>query len=145
MAGRNQERLQQLIQVTLKCPEGFAKVKSLLRRVGINPKGTKKLFQTCHILREGNQFYICHFKELFWIDGRDNNMDRLDVERRNRIISLLADKGLIDVDMSGLSFSPKAARSVFIVPYAEIEQWLLCAKYRFRKTKRITPINGTIN
>lgn len=145
MVARNRERLQQLIRVKLKAPDGFIRVKSLLRRIGLNPRGSKTLYQTCHILRDGNDFYICHFKELFWADGRENNMDNLDVERRNRIINLLVEKKLIEADTSNLQFSPRAAKSLFIVPYAETEQWTLCSKYRFKKSKRIVPTDGTIN
>lgn len=79
------------------------------------------------------------------MDGRENNMDELDLERRNRIVMLLAEKKLIEVDISNLQFSAKAAKSVFIVPYADTEQWTLCSKYRFRKSKRIVPTDGTIN
>jgi hypothetical protein len=131
--------------VNLKQPDSFDRIKDLLRRVGINPKNTTNLFQTCHILRDGNEFYICHFKELFWIDGKSNNMTVLDVERRNRIISLLVRKNLIDVDLSNLPFTLKAARSIFIVPFAEINNWKLHSKYKFRKARRISPKHGTIN
>lgn len=145
MVARNPQRVQQLIKVQLITPEGFTKVKSLLRRIGLNPKGSKRLYQTCHILRDGNEFYVCHFKELFWIEGRHNSMDALDIERRNRIISLLIEKKLIKAETADLSFSIKAAKSLFIVPFSEVERWTLCSKYKFRKSKRITPENGTIN
>jgi hypothetical protein len=145
MAVRNYERLQSLIKVQLKHQDSFIKIKSLLRRIGINPKGTNKLFQTCHILRDGNSFYICHFKELFWVDGKENHMSQFDVERRNKIITILHEKKLIDVDINSLHFSKKASRSVFIVPFAYVESWELHSKYKFRKTKRISPENGTIN
>lgn len=145
MAERKEDRIKHLIRVKLKDRESFKVIKNFLRRVGINPAGTKKLFQTCHILRHGNDFYICHFKELFWLDGREDRMTELDRARRNKIISILAEKGLIQVNLSNLHFNNKASKTVFIVPYPEIPQWSLCAKYRFRKTVRITPINGTIN
>jgi hypothetical protein len=143
--GPKEERIDQLVKVKLKDRESFSVIKSLLRRIGINPFGTKNLFQTCHILRHGNDFYICHFKELFWIDGRDDQMTQLDRERRNKIISILAEKGLIQVDLSTLSYSNRAAKTVFIVPYPELPQWSLRPKYRFKKTVRIKPIHATIN
>ncbi len=145
MAERIEDKLVQLVKVELTCPENFTKIVALLRRVGINPFGTKHLYQTCHILRRGNDFYICHFKELFWVDGRENGMDKLDIERRNRIVTLLVERALITVDTPNLTFAAKAKRSVRIVPYSEIEQWSLRPKYRFKPLKRIEPTNGTIN
>lgn len=145
MAARKEERISQLVRVKLRDRESFTVIKNFLRRVGINPFGTKNLFQTCHIFRHGNEFFICHFKELFWIDGRDDCMTKLDRERRNKIISILVEKGLIEVNLSKLEYSNRAAKTVFIVPYPELNQWSLRPKYRFKKTVRIKPINGTIN
>lgn len=145
MVGRKEERVTQLVRVRLKDRESFTVIKSLLRRIGINPAGTKNLFQTCHILRHGNDFYICHFKELFWVDGREDQMTQVDRERRNKIISILAEKGLIHVDLSNLTYSNRAAKTVFIVPFPELNQWSLRPKYRFKKTARIKPVNATIN
>jgi hypothetical protein len=145
MVALKEERINQLVRVKLKERESFTTIKNFLRRVGINPSGTKNLFQTCHIFRHGNEFYICHFKELFWIDGRPDCMTKLDRERRNKIISILAEKGLIEVDLSILPYSNRASKTVFIVPYPELSQWSLRPKYRFKKTVRIKPVNGTIN
>lgn len=145
MAERKVERLSQLVKVELTSSESFVQIKALLKRVGINPKGSKKLFQTCHILRDGNDFYICHFKELFWLDGKENRMDELDIQRRNRIICLLSEKKLIKADLTNLTFSKKASNSVFIVPYSQTENYTLHPKYRFKKLKRIEPDNGAIN
>jgi hypothetical protein len=145
MVGRKEERLNQLVRVKLKDRESFSAIKNLLRRIGINPSGTKNLFQTCHILRHGNDFYICHFKELFWVDGREDQMTQVDRERRNKIISILAEKGLIEVNVSNLTYGNRAAKTVFIVPYPELNQWSLHPKYRFKKTLRIKPLNATLN
>jgi hypothetical protein len=145
MAERDKERIKELIKVELTAPDSFTKIKNLLKRVGVNPRNTNNVFQTCHILREGNDFYICHFKELFWIDGRERNMDQLDYERRNRIIALLVENKLIQVDTVNLPFTKKALNSVFIVPYANREEYILHPKYRFKKLKRIIPTDGSIN
>lgn len=136
MAERNRERLRQLVKVQLKTQENFLKIKSFLKRVGINPRGTAKLFQTCHILKNNGDFYICHFKELFWLDGRENHMDDLDLQRRDKIISLLVQKGFIDHDLSSLKFSKKAANSVFIVPFSQVENYSFHPKYRFKKNTK---------
>lgn len=135
MVAKSQERLSKLVKVDLTLPENFFKIKHFLKRVGINPRNTNRVFQTCHILKNGNDFYICHFKELFWLDGKQNGMDDLDRERRNKIISLLVEKNLIKSDVSGLSYSKAAANSVFIVPYLELDRYTLHTKYRFKTPK----------
>lgn len=139
MAELDRNRLKNLVKVQLTSDDSFLRARNFLRRVGINPRGTNNLFQTCHILRCGNDYYICHFKELFWLDGRENHMDELDVERRNKIISLLVEKGMIMVDLSDLHFSRKAANTVFIVPYAEMDAYALHPKYRFKRPRKPDP------
>jgi hypothetical protein len=134
-----EEKLSELIKVELTEPKNFVKVKDLLKRVGINPRGTKNLFQTCHIYCHGSDYYICHFKELFWLDGRVNGMDHIDEERRNRIVALLMERNLIKPVRRLLPFGPKAAISVRIAPYAEIQSWKLFPKYRFKIVRNHDP------
>ena len=86
-----------MIQVELKEPDDFLKVRETLTRIGVASRKEKKLYQSCHILHKKGQYYIVHFKELFALDGKRANLSANDLQRRNRIIQLLSDWGLIEV------------------------------------------------
>ena len=87
----------QMIEVILNEPDGFLKVRETLTRIGVASRKEKKLYQSCHILHKQGRYFIVHFKELFALDGKHANLTVNDVQRRNRIVRLLADWGLIGV------------------------------------------------
>ena len=86
-----------MVEVTLKEPDDFLKVRETLTRIGVASRKEKKLYQSCHILHKKGQYYIVHFKELFALDGKKANLSENDVQRRNRIIKLLSDWGLVEI------------------------------------------------
>ena len=79
----------QMIEVTLKEPDDFLKVRETLSRIGVASRKEKILYQSCHILHKQGKYYIVHFKELFALDGKDTNLTENDIGRRNRIANLL--------------------------------------------------------
>ena len=87
----------QMIEVTLNEPDDFLKVRETLTRIGVASRKEKKIYQSCHILHKQGKYYIVHFKELFALDGKHTNLTQNDVQRRNRIIQLLSDLGLITI------------------------------------------------
>ena len=87
----------QMIEVTLNEPDDFLKVRETLTRIGVASRKEKKIYQSCHILHKQGRYYIVHFKELFALDGKSANLSINDVQRRNRIITLLSDWGLITI------------------------------------------------
>ena len=87
----------QMIEITLNEPDDFLKVRETLTRIGVASRKEKKLYQSCHILHKQGRYYIVHFKELFALDGKRANITVNDVQRRNRIIQLLLDWGLVTV------------------------------------------------
>ena len=86
-----------MLEVALKEPDDFLKVRETLSRIGVASRKEKTLFQSCHILHKQGKYYIVHFKELFALDGKDTNLSENDIARRNTISNLLADWGLVDV------------------------------------------------
>nr|BAR35490.1 translational repressor [uncultured Mediterranean phage uvMED] len=86
-----------MLEVTLREPDDFLKVRETLTRVGVASRKEKKLYQSCHILHKRGKYYIVHFKELFALDGKPTNITINDVQRRNRIAKLLSDWGLVDI------------------------------------------------
>ena len=87
----------QMVEVGLKEPDDFLKVRETLTRIGVASRKEKKLYQSCHILHKQGRYYIVHFKELFALDGKKANLSTNDVQRRNRIVQLLGDWGLISI------------------------------------------------
>ena len=87
----------QMLEVGLKEPDDFLKVRETLSRIGVASRKNKTLFQSCHILHKQGKYYIVHFKELFALDGKDTNISENDIARRNTIANLLSDWGLINV------------------------------------------------
>ena len=87
----------QMVEVLLNEPDDFLKVRETLTRIGVASRKEKKLYQSCHILHKQGRYFIVHFKELFALDGKHANLTVNDVQRRNRIVRLLADWGLVSV------------------------------------------------
>ena len=86
-----------MVEVVLKEPDDFLKVRETLTRIGVASRKEKKIYQSCHILHKQGKYYIVHFKELFALDGKHTNITENDVQRKNRISQLLADWGLVSV------------------------------------------------
>ena len=128
--------VERLIEVELPNEESFLKIKETLTRIGIASRKDKKLYQSCHILHKQGKYYIVHFKELFMLDGKINNFSPEDEARRNTIINLLDEWGLVKVAVEGSTKDPVAPLSqVKILPYKEKDQWELVAKYSIGKKK----------
>jgi len=123
----------QMLEVTLKEPDDFLKVRETLSRIGVASRKEKKLYQSCHILHKQGKYYIVHFKELFALDGKETNLTENDISRRNRIASLLKDWGLIDVDGEIKEMSPLS--QIKIISFKEKSEWNLETKYNIGKTR----------
>lgn len=126
-----------LIEVRLQERDDFLKVKETLTRMGVSAKKENKLYQSCHILHKQGKYYIVHFKELFALDGKPSDISENDYARRNTIINLLCDWGLIEIVQKDLTVEPIAPLSqIKILPYKEKNNWELVAKYNIGKKKR---------
>lgn len=117
------------VEVKLKNPEDFLKVKETLTRIGIPSKGQKKLYQTCHILHKQGKYYIVHFLEMFMLDGKGKNFNDDDKLRRNLIASLLQDWGLLTVVNQNAIQNMASIKSICIIAASEKKDWELVSKY----------------
>ena len=86
-----------LVEIILKQPDDFLKVKETLTRIGVASKKDKTLYQSCHILHKQSRYYIVHFKELFMLDGKPSNFSDNDAARRNTIVNLLSEWDLVQI------------------------------------------------
>lgn len=134
--------IETLIEVKLKSPDDFLKVRETLTRIGVASKKEKILFQSCHILHKRDRetkeskYYIVHFKELFKLDGKPAELSQDDLARRNTIANILAEWNLITLVDSKKSESPISPISTIkIVPHKEKVDWKLEAKYNIGGNK----------
>lgn len=122
--------INQLVEVRLKSPEDFLKVKETLSRIGLASKKENTLYQSCHILHKQGKYYIVHFKELFLLDGKNADLSEGDIARRNKIVNLLSEWELIDqVDYSKTENPEASINQIKIIPFKEKDNWNLVAKY----------------
>jgi len=124
-----------MVEVTLRQPDDFLKVRETLTRIGVASRKEKKLFQSCHILHKKGKYYIVHFKELFALDGKHSNLTTNDVQRRNRITKLLSDWGLVVmVDESSVEdIAP--LNQIKVISFRDKKEWILESKYNIGKKK----------
>ena len=126
----------QMIEVTLNEPDDFLKVRETLTRIGVASRKEKKIYQSCHILHKQGRYFIVHFKELFALDGKHANLTQNDVQRRNRIIQLLSDWGLITVLNSNNITDIAPLNQIKVLAYKEKNDWILETKYNIGKKKK---------
>lgn len=130
------ELLDTLIEVRIGEEEDFLKIKETLTRIGVASRKEKKLYQSCHIFHKQGKYYIVHFKEMFAIDGKPSNFSDEDKGRRNKIIELLQDWGLLKVIESDKIKDPLASMSqIKIISHKEKHEWTLEAKYNMGRKK----------
>ena len=124
---------EQMLEVELKEPDDFLKIRETLSRIGVASRKERKLYQSCHILHKQGKYFIVHFKELFALDGKDTNLSENDIARRNTIANLLNDWGLIEVKGSLEPMAPLS--QIKILSFREKDEWTLETKYNIGKKK----------
>jgi len=124
-----------MVEVSLNEPDDFLKVRETLTRIGVASRKEKKLYQSCHILHKQGKYYIVHFKELFALDGKKANLSTNDVQRRNRIIQLLSDWGLITIALKETVADVAPLSQIKVLSYKEKGDWTLESKYNIGKKK----------
>jgi len=124
------------LEITLKDPDDFLKVKETLSRIGVASKKDKTLYQSCHILHKQGRYFIVHFKELFALDGKFADITDNDIQRRNTIGKLLQDWGLITI-INPVLFTDQAPLSqIKVIAFKEKSEWNIQTKYNLGKKPR---------
>jgi len=124
-----------MVEISLAEPDDFLKVRETLTRIGVASRKEKKIYQSCHILHKQGRYYIVHFKELFALDGKHTNLSLNDVQRRNRIIQLLSDWGLITVVEADKIADVAPLNQIKVLAFKEKEEWTLESKYNIGRKK----------
>ena len=123
----------QMVEVLLGEPDDFLKVRETLTRIGVASRKEKKLYQSCHILHKQGKYYIVHFKELFALDGKNASLTMNDLQRRNRIVKLLFDWGLVSLVDEALVTDIAPLNQIKVIAYREKSEWILEQKYNIGK------------
>jgi len=124
-----------MLEVSLKEPDDFLKVRETLSRIGVASRKERKLYQSCHILHKQGRYYITHFKELFALDGKVVNLSENDIARRNTITNLLKDWGLVDIIGNAELVAPLS--QIKVLSFKEKDEWQLETKYNIGKKKEV--------
>ncbi|ADO99413.1 translation repressor [Synechococcus phage Syn19] len=125
-----------MVEVNLKEPDDFLKVRETLTRIGVASRKEKKLYQSCHILHKKGQYYIVHFKELFALDGKKVNLSENDIQRRNRIVKLLSDWGLVEIVKEAVVSDAAPLSQIKVIAYKDKGEWILESKYNIGKKRQ---------
>ena len=124
---------EKMLEVRLKEPDDFLKIRETLSRIGVASRKERKLYQSCHILHKQGRYYIVHFKELFALDGKETNLSENDISRRNTIANLLRDWGLVEVVGNSELIAPLS--QIKIISFKEKDEWILETKYNIGKKR----------
>jgi hypothetical protein len=129
-----------LVEVTLNQQDDFLKVRETLTRIGVASKKDKTLYQSCHILHKQGRYYIVHFKELFALDGKPTDISENDLSRRNAIVNLLEDWGLVTITNSKSTETPEPIflSQIKILSHKEKHDWQLVPKYNIGNKSKIS-------
>ena len=127
-----------MVEVVLGEPDDFLKVRETLTRIGVASRKERKIYQSCHILHKQGRYYIVHFKELFALDGKKANISLNDIQRRNRIVQLLVDWGLVTISTDSQEKIKDLAplNQIKVLSFKEKGEWTLESKYNIGRKKQ---------
>ena len=127
-----------MVEVVLTEPDDFLKVRETLTRIGVASRKERKIYQSCHILHKQGRYYIVHFKELFALDGKKANISLNDIQRRNRIVQLLVDWGLVNISTESQEKIKDLAplNQIKVLSFKEKGEWTLESKYNIGRKKQ---------
>ncbi len=133
-----QWRQTDMVEVVLNEPDDFLKVRETLTRIGVASRKERKIYQSCHILHKQGRYFIVHFKELFALDGKNTNLSLNDVQRRNRIVQLLVDWGLVNISVESKEKISDLAplNQIKVLSFKEKGEWTLESKYNIGRKKQ---------
>lgn len=126
-----------MLEVRLRDPEDFLKIKETVTRIGIPSFKNKVLYQSCHILHKQGRYFIAHFKEVFALDGKPSTISPEDIQRRNMVVKLLVEWNLcdavgynvVDLDVGDIFSKTK------ILKHSEKNDWSLESKHNLGKQR----------
>lgn len=108
-------------------------IEETLTRIGIVNKKKNIIYQSCHLLKHFNDYYLAHFKQLFVLSTGKNgfpgfgNVSMEDIQRRNSIAFLLMKWNMIEIE--NLDEIEPHTTKIEVVPYKEKHNYILIKKF----------------
>lgn len=133
--------LKKFIEVSLPTPDDFNKIRETLTRIGVASQTDKILYQSCHILHKRGKYYLCHFKELFLLDGKPSSLNDSDIARRNTVAKLIEEWGLAKIMNPEIITTTSPLNHIKILNFKEKNEWKLVVKYTIGKKQELTNKN----
>lgn len=92
----------------------FLAVREALTRIGYLKND--KIIQSVHILQKKGKYYLCHFKQLFALDGLKSSFDETDKKRLHKIAFILDKWKMVKVKQRELieGIEEDEERNVFV-------------------------------
>lgn len=123
------------IKILLK--KDYAVVCESLERMGVKDFKNKKLWPSCycHKFEENGQevYSICHFKELFLLQGKPSTFNKIDKLRRATITYLLQKWGLVEV-VDAEDVSKILQQPIGVVKHNEKRDYQIVHKFKQSRT-----------
>lgn len=129
--------LEECVEVILASDGDFLKVVETLERIGIVSMKDKKIYPSVHILHKQGQYFLCHFKHLFCLEGGEGVLDETDWKRYYTICKLLESWNLVKTTKEwNLDDYPIHMDLVKIIPFAKKGEFEIKRKFTLGKFKR---------
>jgi hypothetical protein len=121
------------IGIKVKLVKDYALVCETLERIGVVNHKEKIIYPSCYCRKvessDGPQYTICHFKEMFSIQGKPSSFTNVDSLRRCTITYLLQKWGLIQVVDSN-DVSKILDEKIDVVAHKDKNQYKIIHKFK---------------
>lgn len=118
----------EMIEVKPKKPIHY--IVEVLQRMGIVDNWKHIIYPSCYLYEDEGRYYICHFKELILLTNENafSNIEDVDMARKDSIIQLLKEWGMIDVE----PYDSRPSIYVRVVPYSSKHLYTVVDKFNPR-------------
>lgn len=125
-----------MIEVKLKEPDDFLKVKETLTRMGTISYENKTLWQSCVLLHKRGSYFIVHYKEMYIIDGNGSDLTLYDIQRRNTIAFMLQEWKLLEIIHPTKFTDTVPTEAIKVISFSDKKNWNCKCKYAIGMIKK---------
>jgi hypothetical protein len=111
----------------------FSTIRETLERIGIVRQVEKTLYPSCYILSKRDKYYIIHFKNLYVLDGKKDDVTENDMKRQTAITKLLEKWGMVKIVDASNVVSYEETPFVYVLPFEEKLNYTISHKYKIGK------------
>ena len=124
------------VEVKIRNSDDFLKIKETLTRIGVLSRKNMTLYPSCYCLHKRDRYIICHFKELFALDGKSTDISENDIARRNTVARLLEEWDLLKIlDKGEIEDNYASVSEIKILSHKEKSNYQIVHKYSIGNSK----------